>query len=65
MSTICGVVEGIIGSVWENYKAKERDTKVKSINRIIEQRIESEDDMSNVLGKVALSVVQERKEEIL
>ena len=62
--TAIAALEGIIGICWKYYKELELNARVKAINLIINKKITTEDDISVIIGKLALQVTISRENEI-
>ena len=54
-------IEGIIGICWTYYKNMAYWARVDAINLIITQKITTEDDISSIIGKLAINVTYARE----
>jgi hypothetical protein len=52
--TAVTAIEALVGIVYEGYKDMVYQQKVDSINLIITEKISTEDDISTIIGKLAL-----------
>ncbi len=62
--TAIAAIEGLISVAWESYKDMIYEQRVNSINLIITEKISTEDDISTIIGKLALQVTYARELEI-
>lgn len=52
--TAITAIEEIIGLLWEPFKEMRQEARVDAINFIIQQKIATDDDISAIVGKLAL-----------
>lgn len=52
--TAIAAIEGIVGLCWEPYKEMQFENRVDAINLIIKEKIATEDDISAIVGKLAI-----------
>ena len=62
--TAIAAIEGIIGVCWNYYKEESYQARVDAINLIIKEKISTEDDISAIVGKLAIQVTHSRETEI-
>lgn len=62
--TAIAALEGIVGICWEPYKEMQFESRVDAINLIIKEKISTEDDISAIVGKLAIQVTYAREKEI-
>ncbi len=65
VGTAIAALDSIIGTAWGMYKDMAIDARIDAINLIIKEKIETEDDISAVFGKLAINCAYAREEEIL
>lgn len=63
--TAITAIESIVGICWEMYKEQAYQARVDAINSIIKEKISTEDDISTLIGKMAIQVTYAREKEIL
>lgn len=63
--TAITALEGLVDVCWSSYKDMAFDARVDAINQIIKEKISTEDDISNIVGKMAIAVTFARENEIM
>jgi hypothetical protein len=63
--TAITAIESLVGICWEMYKEESYSARVDAINLIIREKISTEDDISTLIGKMAIQVTYAREKEIL
>ena len=62
--TAIAAIESIVGICWDYYKEESYQARVDAINLIIKEKISTEDDISAIVGKLAIQVTYSRELEI-
>ncbi len=65
VGSIVVVLDKIIDSIYEAVKEHRSENKVNAINKVIQAKFGTEDDISSCIGKLALVVTKAKQEDIL